>query len=125
MPRCHDNVLDAPLNYLKANVSAYHMCSAQPVDFAEVATYTLGSVSLDLSAAPIDNGDTDGRKLTIPGTTITATGPGGVVCVALVSADTLLCVNELDALLTVALDYDAQLPSWDIEFGDPTIQGAG
>ena len=120
MPKwCHNNVQDAALAYLKANVSAYHLCSSQPADFAGVAAVSLGSASLDLSAVVIANGDIDGRKLTIPGTTIEAAAAGSVACVALVSADTLLYVDPLDALLAVSLAEQVQLPAWDIEIGAP------
>ena len=121
MPKwCHDNVLDAPLNYIKANTSGYYMCSGQPATYAQaVTTFGLGGKALDLSSITLLNGDIDGRKLTVPVNTITATGAGGVVCVALVSVDTLLYVNPLDELLLVEIDYDVQLPTWDIEFGDP------
>jgi hypothetical protein len=121
-PWCNDIITDASPSLLKALVAGYYMCSAQPATYAQAtATYSLGGIALDLSGVPIQNGDIDGRKITIPGRTITATGAGGVGCLALVSADTLLYVDPLDELLVVELDYDAQLPAWDIEWGGPKV----
>jgi hypothetical protein len=117
---CHENVQIYGLNWIKTATAAYHLVSAQPADYAEAAgTFSMGSIALNLSGVAIVNGDIDGRKLTIPSMTIEAAVAGSAAGVALVSADTLIYVDPLDALLNVTLAMQVQLPVWDIEFGAP------
>ena len=117
---CHENVQIYGLNWIKTATAAYHLMSAQPADYAAAtSTFSMGSIALDLSSVVIVNGDIDGRKLTVLGMTIEAAVAGSVAGVALVSADTLIYVDPLDALLAVTLAMQAQLPAWDIEIGAP------
>ena len=77
MASLSDNVFDSGLDYIDTNVSALHICSAEPTTYAEAtSTYDLGDKASPPINAPSDRG-AGGREVVIPAITdgsVTATG---------------------------------------------------
>lgn len=123
---CHDDVLDAALNYIKNNATRLTLCNAQPTTYTEGnATFALADITIDTGdfTGPA-NGDTSGRKITVNAQAdvdVDTTDPGGTNHVALldVANSKLLYVTTapdvaVDAAGTVTIG------AWDVEILDPT-----
>lgn len=76
-----DSMLEGGIDKMKT-CTALHFCSAQPDIYADIATYSLGSVVIDSGDFSVANGDVSGRKCTIAQQTgITPTSDGIVSCI--------------------------------------------
>lgn len=120
-----DVVLDAPGEYVKANVTKQIACSAQPTTYTEaVTTYALADVALTGTDITLANGDTSGRKYTVAAkSAVTIDASGTATHVALVNdtGTALLQVTTCTSLaLTAGGGNTVGFPSWDSEFADPT-----
>lgn len=118
MTKVIDAALDAALNYIKTNGTVLHQCSAEPTNYAGIAAVELASAPVTLTG-PTD-GDTSGRKVTIPaisGDDVDATG-SATHWVLSNGTDTLVASNALSA--AVALDASGTYNSAaiDIELPD-------
>jgi len=60
-----DTVKDAAPNDIKGNVDIYHVCSAEPANYAEIAAVSLGSVAIDSSDFTVGDGDASGLKIAV------------------------------------------------------------
>lgn len=115
----HDNVLDQGVKYIDDNVAALHIVSQACTSYANVGTYTLGNKTPPTCGVP-ENG-TSGRKVVISAVTdgeVTATGTA--THYALVSADTLLACQELNASQDVTDGNTFTLTAINITIPDPT-----
>jgi ribosomal protein L30E len=120
---CHDDVLDAALNYIKSNASRICVCSAQPTTYTEaITTYKLADINI--SAANFTgpaNGDVSGRKLGVNAQdAVDIDASGNATHVALVDTTNLklLYVAVCPLHVLVAGNF-VNIPAWDIEFSDP------
>lgn len=120
---CHDDVLDAGLNYIKTNASRMCVCSAQPATYTEaITTYKLADVNIGSVnfTGPAD-GAVSGRKLTVNAqddAPIDASGNGTHVALVDTTNLKLLYVTTMPLYALVAGNY-VNIPAWDIEFFDP------
>lgn len=73
-----DDEKDVSLNHIKNNSDVLHACSAEPADYSEISTYSLGSVALTSSDFMVGDGDVSGRKITVASKSITWSGSGNV-----------------------------------------------
>lgn len=114
-----DNAFDALLNYIKNNATVLHICSTEPANYSEIATYTLGNKSSPGFTGPAA-GDTSGRKITVNAITdgsVTATGTAAYWAIA--SGSELLAAGSLDASEGVTSGNTFTLNAFDIEQPDP------
>jgi hypothetical protein len=82
-----DAQMDVTLNDIKNNANIYHICSAEPANYAGIAAVSLGSVAVDSADFIVGDGDTSGRKITVGQQTVTPTGNGDVTHI--VTADSV------------------------------------
>jgi len=118
---CNPAVLDAALDEV-TQASEQHACSQMPASFAEVATYSLASVSLSLGDYSKSDGVVSGRRLTIAeklGVQVAAEGTATHVALVDTTTNTLLYVTTSDPQgLTLGSFVD--FPAWSIEIEDPS-----
>lgn len=117
----HDDVLDALLEEINANVNLMCVCSQQPTTRAEAAaTYALATVALAGVDMVIADGASGGRKLTIAAkSNVPITGGGSVSHIALVD-NTKLYFITTNVAQTLAIGNLVNIPAWTITAGDPT-----
>lgn len=123
----HNNVYDYGLTTTFVTESTYgnidlHLCSAAPTTYAEAtSTYTLGSEATITISGPSD-GDTSGRKVTIPAVVnASVTADGTATHIAVVNTDTsiLVAVIPLDSSEAVLNGGLWSSNAVDIEIADP------
>ena len=117
---CNPAVLDAALDEV-THATEQHACSQMPESFAEVATYSLASVSLSSGDYSKSDGAVSGRRLTIAeqlGVPVTAEGTATHVALIDTLSNTLLYVTTSDPQgLTMGSYVD--FPEWSIEIENP------
>ena len=115
----NDTLMDTALEWLRDNTTHQAVCSAQPADFAGVGTYGLGTAACGTALWTIDNGDTNGRKVTISAATITVGTSGTVDHVAYYNSGSLLFVGTI-VPTAVTASGTVILSSYDVdEIRDP------
>lgn len=117
------NSIDALLNDIKTNGNKLHLLNADPgTTFSNIASFTLGNVTVASGDFTLANGTTNGRKVTIAGKTgiaVTAAGTGTHVAVV----DT---VNSRIKLVTTCTSQAVSnggtfdIASWAYEVNLPT-----
>jgi len=118
-----DSALDAALNYIKTNSLTLHMCSTEPLTFAEVATYSLGTKSNPVISGP-SNGVEGGRELIVAEFNDgTATVTGIATSFAIVNADALIVTGLLLNPQGVSIGNAFVLSSFSITIPDATQNG--
>jgi hypothetical protein len=118
----HDDVLDAPGNYVKTNCNKMVACSAYPTTYTEAnATYALADVTMASGDFTLANGDVSGRKVTVAektGVNVDASG----TYTHLAHLDTVnskvLAVTDGTSQPLVAANT-ITIPAHDIEVRDP------
>jgi hypothetical protein len=112
-----DSIIDLQLDQLE-NTNIY-VCSAQPTDHTSLSGITLATQPVS-GAYTKANGDTSGRKTTVPaqsGVSITATDTATHVALSN-GTDTLTAVTTCTSQpLTSGGTVD--IPAWDMEIADP------
>ncbi len=77
MAYLNDEIFDQGLDWADTNGTRIDICSQEPTTYAQAtSTYTLGNKT-GLNTGATQNGDTDGRKVTVPAITdgsVTSTG---------------------------------------------------
>jgi hypothetical protein len=76
MPLIADAAFDAALDYCRTNGTKIDICSSEPATFGAIAAATLGNKT-GLTLGANADGDSSGRKATVPAITdgtVTATG---------------------------------------------------
>lgn len=121
MAYLNDEVFDQGLDWLDANGTRVDICSQEPANYTEAtSTYTLGTATVN-TGAPQD-GDTDGRKVTVPavsGASVTASGTA--THVALTDGSSVLCATTaLSASQAVSDGNTFDLAAWDITLREPS-----
>ena len=115
-----DEVLDQGLDYLDTNGTRLDICSQEPTTYAEAtSTYTLGNATVNTGAT--QNGDTSGRKVTIPSISsgsVTGTGTASHWALTDGSAE-LLATGALGSSQSVTSGNTFTLTAIDIEIPDP------
>lgn len=116
----HDNVLDQGVKYIDDNVAKLHIVSQACTTYANVGTYTLGNKNAPTCGVP-ENGASSGRRVIISAITDgSVTGTGTATHFALVSSDTLLACQELNASQGVTSGNTFTLTAISITIPDPT-----
>jgi hypothetical protein len=113
------NALDAALNYIK-QATSISVTSTQPLTQAEAATtYRLAITTASIAAISAGTG-TSARKVVVNAhNTITVDTTATAQHVALLSANTLYYVTTCTPQGLVATNT-VTIPTWNIEFSDPT-----
>lgn len=120
----NDSMMDAALDYVRANCDKMVACSAQPTTYAEAnATYALADATMTVNTDyTLGNGDSSGRKIAVAaksGITIDASGTATHVALIKTGDSTLRYVTTCTSqALTSGGTVD--FPAWDIEIADPT-----
>jgi len=100
MPYINDTELDALLSSIDGDTEILHILSAEPANYSEIATYTLGNKATPAVAAPSDR-TPNGREIVISAITdgnVTGTGTAAYWCLAKDSATArLLASGDLAA----------------------------
>ena len=120
----NDNMMDAGLDYVRANCNTMIVCSAQPTTYAEAtSTYALADVAMTINTGDytLANGDTNGRKITVAAKTgVTIDTSGTATHVALVkSGDSTLRYVTTCTSQALTAGGTVDFPAWDIEIADP------
>ncbi len=120
----HDNVIDAALNYIKANSTKLTVCNAQPTTFTEAtATFKLANVVINSTdfGSPT-NGDVSGRKIQVNAqTSVSIDSTGDAIWVALVKSSGSQLTYASDTTLTgLTSGGKVNIGAWDAEIEDPT-----
>ena len=113
-----DAALDAALNYVKSNGTTLHICSAEPANYAGIAAVELASAPVTLTG-PAD-GDTSGRKVTIPAVSDDDVDTTGTATHWALSngSDTLIATNALSASAELDDAGTYSFSATDIELAD-------
>lgn len=119
-----DNVLDSGLDYLTTNGSRVDIASQEPTTYTEAtSTYTLGNKT-SLSVGSAQNGDTSGRKVTVPtfsDGSVTGTNTATHFSLVKTTATTeLLATQSLSSSQAVTSGNTFSLTAWDVEIPDPS-----
>lgn len=117
-----DSVLDAGLQWLIDNCTRVDICSQEPANYTEAtSTYTLGNKT-GLTVGSQANGDTSGRKVTVPAITdgsVTGTGTASHQALSKPTATTELgAAQSLSSSQAVTSGNTFGLSAWDIEIPD-------
>ena len=118
----HNDVLDAPIDYLIANADRMILCAGQPVDFNDASvTRNLGEAAIDAGDWTKADGDASGRKGTLAAQSGTVDVGGTYDHVALVDDATskLLYVWVAGASQALVAGNPWNTGAVDVEFGDP------
>lgn len=117
-----DATLDSLADYID-QCNIMHVCSAEPANYAGIATVSLADVALtpdtDFTKA---NGDTSGRKVTIAAknaVTVDNSGTATHVAIARSTDSTLRYVTTCTSQVLTA-GNTVNIPAWKIETADPT-----
>ena len=122
----NDSMLDAALDWIKTNVKATCVLTAQPTLLSECSASThLAVAALTTASFTLGNGDVSGRKVTIAAqTTIAVTSTGVASHVALystVAASSGLHYVTICTTQVLGSTLNAvTIPAWDIEIADTT-----
>lgn len=110
--------LDAAVNYVKTNGTRLDICNAAPTTYAQAtSTYSLGNQSITITG-PAD-GDSSGRKVTVPAITGgTVTGNGTVTHYAITDGSSELIAWGTITPQSVVLGSDFALNALDITIPD-------
>jgi hypothetical protein len=114
----HDSILDLALAGLSGSRTLHILPAGTYADRAAVLAATLGNKALTVGAA--QDGDTSGRKVTIPAITdgaVTATGTAAPW--ALIDGTNYLAGQDLAATQSVTSGNAFTLAATDIELPDP------
>ncbi|MBA3563078.1 MAG: hypothetical protein H0W33_03535 [Gammaproteobacteria bacterium] len=114
-----DSVLDGALNVINANMAAFHVNTAEPLDRAAAIADSLADVAVDATDGTLANGDTSGRKLTLgQQAAIPIDATGTATHIAIISATLLLYVTTCTSQALTS-GGTVTIPAWDIEIADP------
>lgn len=117
----HNDVLDAGLNEIVNNATQLALCSQEPTTRNEaLVTYLLASTAVAPGNFSVADGAASGRRAivaAIQDILIQATGTG--THIALVDGTRLLFTTDCENQL-VTINNLLDLPTWDVEFSDPT-----
>lgn len=121
-PNWIDAVIDGGLDYIAANTTRVHVCSAEPANYAGIAAVLLAQYTVTSGNFTKANGDTSGRKITLgalSGNTATAAGNGSHIAFSN-GSDTLYGVisGDGDAIANGQQVDIAAVDVWEI--ADPT-----
>lgn len=122
-----DAVLDAALDVI-ALADEMYVCSAEPTDYANIATVDLvGPIALTPGAGgatfTIADGVTSGRRITVAaqnGASVTTTGDATHVVLATGGATDLIRYITTCPTQSLTSGNTANIGAWDVEFRDPT-----
>lgn len=117
----NNEVFDQGLDWLQTYGKRVDHCSQEPATYTEAtSTYTLGNAAVTTGAP--QNGDVDGRKVTVPAVTGGSnTASGTATHVALSDGVSVLCATT--ALVTqkaVSSSDTFNLTAWDISQRQPS-----
>jgi len=123
-----DDLMDAGLAWLKANGPTMYVCT-EAILTADVPNYTkitttaalTGPITTGLAAVALADGDTSGRKLTVPqmaDITVTATGDVERVCLVNATGSVVAYVTTC-TLQPLTLNNTVTIPAFDVELRDP------
>lgn len=114
-----DEVLDQGLDYADTNGTRVDICSQEPVNYTEAtSTYTLGNAVVNTGAT--QNGDTSGRKVTVPaisGASVSGTGTASHYALT-DGVSVLIATKALASSQAVTAGNTWSLTAWDIEIPD-------
>lgn len=117
----NDLMLDAAFSWIEARVTKMTVCSTQPTTYTEAtSTYRLAEVAMTSTDITVANGDTNGRKMTVPaksGLSVLASGTAAHVALVGSTGSTLLLITTCTTqALTTGNTVD--VPTWDDEIAD-------
>ena len=115
-----DAGLDAGLDWY-SDCDEQHVCSQQPLTYADVATYSLGKATMASGDFVKSDNSPDGRKVTVASKTFTATGTGTGTHIALVkTTDSTLRRVATASNLSITSGTGYTIQSWTFALRDVT-----
>lgn len=121
MAYLNDEALDQGLDWVDTNGTRIDICSQEPTTYAEAtSTYTLGNKT-GLNTSATQDGDTSGRKVTVPAITDgSVTGTGTATHWALTDGSAVLvATGSLASSQAVTSGNTFTLGAIDITIPDP------
>jgi len=116
-----DKYQDVSLQAIKDDNENLYILSAEPTEFADIATYKLGTKATPTISNP-QAGDVSGRKLIVSAITdgvVDAAGDATWWCLADDSLSVLQVAQELTALVAIVTGSPFTLDALDCEFPNP------
>lgn len=119
MPYIHPDVLDGALNVIvNASAKVLHLCSAQPTDFSNVASVTLGNKTNPTVSNPQARSPS-GRRIEIAAFTDGSTTASGTATHwAITDGSRLLATSALAAPVPVTSGETFVFPAFSVGFPD-------
>ena len=129
----NDSIMDAALDWIKSNgvkmwVCTASICSGSTPSYSKITSSAALTAAISMAAlasVSIANGDTSGRKITVPEQASVA-----VVCSSSSATAARIClVNSSGSVITYYTTCTSQVvtsgntitvPAWDIEIRDPS-----
>lgn len=127
----NDLIMDAALSYIKTNGVKMYVCTTA-ISSASVPTYAkisstaalTGAISMaSLASVALANGDTSGRKLTVPqkaSVAVTASGTAARICLVNSAGSGSVVYVTTCTSQSLTSGNTVTVPSWDIEVRDPS-----
>lgn len=115
-----DAIIDAQLDAVTASATRIHICSAEPANYAGISAVELADAAISGSINKA-NGDSSGRKATVPaqtGISIASTGTANHVVLSNNSSTMYLVTTCTAQALTSGGTVDTN--AFDLEVGDAT-----
>ena len=118
----HDDVIDAALEYVKANAILLCVCDSQPTNYTQAtATYKLASVVISSGDFGSAGDDSSGRKIAVNAqSSIVIDSSGTAGWVALTAASSVLLYVTDTAATGLTAAGKVNIGTWDINIADPT-----
>lgn len=123
MPFVIDTALDATLDYIADNGTRLDICDTEPATYAAAtSTNTLGNVTLTAGDGngdyTVEDGDVDGRKLTVAAQVITGTGAGSQAAWAITDGTSELIATGLCSGPDVSVSATVNVASFAVRIPD-------
>ena len=126
----NDSIMDAALAWIKTNgvkmyVCTASICSGSTPSYSKITSSAALTAAISMAAlasVSVANGDTSGRKITVPQqASVAVTGSGTAARVCLVnSSGSVITYYTTCTSQVLTSGNTVTVPAWDIELRDPT-----
>lgn len=120
--RASQGMIDAALLYIKSRATHYVLLSGSAASYGEIASLTLGKISIDSTGFGQPSGDAATQRLiNIKAASFTPTKSGQANHLALVNetAQELIFLDEIANPLSVVISKVVNMASWNIRLNAP------
>lgn len=112
-----DAAFDAAVGYVISHGVNLALCSQEPANFGQVATYRLAFAN-GITPGAASDGSPSGRKTTIPATTVVGSAAGTATHWALYDGSVLAATGPLNASLAITSGISYAVAAFDVGIKD-------